>query len=173
MEIYNLVFGVILLLFGRRLFWLLIGIVGFLFGMEITGLYFAGQPQWLQLLIGIGIGCLGALLAVVAQRVAFTVGGFFAGVFLALKVSQTVAMPENVATLLLIFGVGVICAIVAALVMDQAITLLACLVGAGAIVVELHLGLAPSFAIFVLLTGAGFLIQEKLLPPPKENPPGS
>lgn len=168
MEIYNIIMGVILLLFGRKLFWLFIGIAGFLFGMEITGMYFGGQPQWVQLAIAIGVGCLGALLAMLAQRLAFTVGGFFAGVFLALKVGQLFAVPGPGAMLLLIIGAGVIGAVVATLVMDMAITILACLVGAAAIVGELHLGHSVNFVVFVILAGAGFLFQEKLLPRAKK-----
>jgi len=169
MAIYNLIVGAVLLLFGRKLFWLVIGITGFLFGMEITGILLTAQPQWLQLAVGLGLGCLGALLAVLAQRLAFTVGGFFGGVFLALKATRAFALPETGAILLLIFAAGVVCAVVAALIMDQAITVLACLVGAGAIVWELKLGPALDFAVFVLLTATGILIQEKLLPPAEVN----
>jgi len=169
MQIYNIIIGVVLLLFGRRLFWLFIGIAGFLFGMEITRMFFSGQPQWVQLAIAIGMGCVGALVAMLAQRVAFTVGGFFAGVFLVLRLSEFLPMPDNGVMLLVIIGAGVTGAIVATLVMDQAITILACLVGAGAIVGELHLSQALSFIVFVLLTGAGFLFQEKLLPRAKED----
>jgi len=172
MEIYNLIVGVLLLLFGRKLFWLFIGIAGFLFGMEITGMYFGGQPQWLQLAIAIGMGCLGALLAVLAQRLAFAVGGFFAGVFLALKLSQFLGLPDHGALVaMLIIGAGLVGAVVAALIMDKAITVLACLVGAGAIVGELPLGPAPAIAVFVVLVVAGYLFQEKLRPPPAPEPP--
>jgi hypothetical protein len=166
--ISNIIMGVILLLCGRKLFWLFIGIAGFLFGMEITGMFFGGQPQWIQLAIAIGLGCLGALLAMFVQRLAFTVGGFFAGVFLALKASPFFAVPDHGALLLLIIGAGVVGAVVATLLMDTAITILVCLVGAAAIVGALHLGYFLNFGVFVILAGAGFLFQEKLLPPAKE-----
>jgi hypothetical protein len=172
MEIYNLVIGCLLLLFGRKLFWLFIGIAGFLFGMEITGLYFGGQPHWLQLAIAIGMGCLGALLAILAQRLAFAVGGFFAGFFLALKLSQFLGLPDQGALFtVMLIGAGLIGGVVAALIMDKAITVLACLVGAGAIVGELHLGPALDFVVFVILAAAGYLFQEKLRPPPPPEPP--
>jgi hypothetical protein len=170
MQIYNIIIGVTLLVFGRKLFWLFIGIAGFLLGMEITGLYFGGQPHWLHLVIAIGMGCLGALLAVLAQRLAFTLGGFFAGVFLAFKAGHFMGLPGNgPLMLLMLIGTGVICAVVATLIMDDAITVLACLVGAGAIVEELHLGFALDFLVFLILVGAGYLIQQKLSPPAKDD----
>lgn len=170
MEIYNIIIGLILLGFGRKLFWLFIGIAGFLFGMEITGMFFADQPQGLQLAMAIGLGCLGALLAMLAQRVAFTVGGFMAGVFLAFRASQFFTVPDHTTMLLvIILGAGVIGALGATLIMNQAITILACLVGAGAIVGELPLEPALKLVVLVILTVAGFLLQEKLLPSAKEN----
>jgi hypothetical protein len=172
MEISNIIIGLILLGFGRKLFWLVIGLVGFLLGLEITRLFFGGQPQWLQLAIAIGLGCLGALLAMLAQRVAFAVGGFFAGVFLAFKLSQIFAGPDNSTILLgLIIAAGICGAVVATLFIDQAITIFACLVGAGAIVGELPLGPGPGFGVFIILSTAGFLVQGKLLPAGKEGHP--
>ena len=41
-----------------------------------------------MLLIGLGTGLLGALLAVLAERVAFALAGFYAGAYLALLVAQ-------------------------------------------------------------------------------------
>ena len=169
MQLSNLIIGVVLLLFGRRLFWLVIGVAGFLFGMEMTGLYFAGLPEWLQLAVAIGLGCLGALLAKFAQRLAFSLGGFFAGVFLALRLGQLLTLPENGVLLLVLLGAGIVGAILATLLMDQAITLLACLVGAGAIVGELPLGRTLSLVTIAILTGAGFLFQERLLPRAKKE----
>ena len=124
-------------------------------------MFFGGQPQWIQLAIAIGMGCLGAMLALFAQRLAFAIGGFFAGVFLALKVCQSLGVTGHGTTLLLLLGAGLIGGVVATLVMDIAITILACLVGAAAIVGELHLSPALNFVVFILLAGAGFLVQEK------------
>ena len=168
MEFYKIVVGVILLVFGRKLFWLFVGLAGFLFGLEITRMLFVGQPSWLQLTIAIGLGCFGALLAVLAQRLAFTAGGFFAGVFLAVKVSQYFAVSEHGFILWLIFGAGVCGALIATLIMDEAITILTCLLGAGAIVGELPGAPILNFLEFLILTGVGLLLQEKLWPTAKD-----
>jgi len=164
MHIYNIIAGVILLLFGRKLFWLFLGIAGFLIGMKITPMFFGNEPQWIQLIIALGMGCLGAIVAILAQRLAFALGGFLAGMYLALGVAHFLALPDTNATLYVALGGGITGAIIAALIMDTAITILACLVGAGAIVGELQVSQAMHILIFLLLTVAGFVFQEKLWP---------
>lgn len=164
MHIYNLIAGVVLLLFGRKLFWLFLGIAGFLIGMEIAPMFFGDEPRWLQFSIAVGTGCLGAFVAILAQRLAFALGGFFAGMYLALGVGHFFALADANATLFLALGGGIIGAIIAALIMDTAITILVCLVGAGAIVGELQFSLAMQILIFLLLAGAGVIFQEKLWP---------
>jgi hypothetical protein len=163
MDFYNIIIGVMLLLFGRRLFWLFVGLAGFLIGLELARLYFIEQPHWLQLTIAISLGCLGALLAVVAQRLAFAIGGFFAGVFLALRIGRFFALPHHGPLLLIVAGLGVIGCLLALVIMDPAITLLACLVGAGAVVGALPLGPTPGIVLFVILAVAGYLFQGKTL----------
>ncbi len=169
MHLYNIIVGVMLLLFGRKLFWLFLGLAGFLVGMEITPLFFGDQPHWIQLSIALGMGCLGAILAILAQRIAFACGGFFAGMYLALGVGHFFALADTNTMLFIAIGGGITGAIIATLIMDTAITILVCLVGTGAIVGELHLGQAINILIFLILTGTGFFFQEKLLPVATKN----
>lgn len=164
MHIYNIIAGVVLLLFGRKLFWLFLGIAGFLVGMEITPMFFGDQPQWIQLSIALGMGCLGAILAILVQRIAFAFGGFFAGMYLALGIGHFFALAPSNTMFFMAIGGGITGAIIATLIMDTAITLLVCLVGAGAIVGELHLDPLINILIFVILVGAGFFFQERLWP---------
>ena len=164
MQIHNIIAGIVLLVFGRKLFWLFIGVAGFLFGMEIAPIFFGDQPQWVQYGVAMGMGFLGAILAMLAQRLAFTFGGFFAGIYLVLRGAQSFAMDDISTLLIFAIGAGIIGALVATLIMNKAITVLACLIGAGAIVGELHLGHSMNGVVFIILSGAGFLIQEKLLP---------
>lgn len=169
MHIYNIIAGVVLLLFGRKLFWLFLGIAGFLIGMKIAPMFFGDEPRWIQLSIAVGTGCLGAIVAILAQRLAFALGGFFAGMYLALGVGHFFALADANTTLFMALGGGIIGAIIATLIMDTAITLLVCLVGAGAIVGEFQLGPAMHILVFLLLTGAGFVFQEKLWPSAQEE----
>ncbi|HVQ21300.1 MAG TPA: hypothetical protein VMS23_09670, partial [Terrimicrobiaceae bacterium] len=47
--------GSALLLFGRRLFWLFVGVVGFIGGMRLGTEAFQGKPELVVLLIAVGI----------------------------------------------------------------------------------------------------------------------
>ena len=73
------VVGVILLLFGRRLFWLFVGVAGFLAGLTLTRDYFSAQSEWIVLLVAVGVGLVGALLSVFLQQAAIAVAGFVIG----------------------------------------------------------------------------------------------
>ena len=169
MQFYNIIAGIVLLVVGRKLFWLCVGLAGFLFGMEITPLFVSDKLQWMQLAIAVGMGIAGAVLAILAQRIAFTFGGFFTGMFLALRAAQSFGLNDVNTLLILAIGAGVIGAVFALLIMDKAITILACLVGAWAIVGELHFGQTMNTVVFVVLTGAGFIIQEQLFPGAKKE----
>ncbi|MGA7216503.1 MAG: hypothetical protein WBX20_20055, partial [Terrimicrobiaceae bacterium] len=67
--------GLALLLFGRRLFWVFVGVIGFIAGMRFGAEVVKGQPEVVILLIAVAMGLLAALLAVVLQRVAVAVAG--------------------------------------------------------------------------------------------------
>jgi hypothetical protein len=161
MHFLKIVIGLIVLVFGRKIFWLSVAIMGFLVGMEFSSMLLADQPTWVMFLVGLGVGLLGALLATLFQRVAFAFAGFFAGAYLALMVAHPLGIGGN-SVLLPIVG-GVIGAIVAALLMDWAIIVLSCLVGAGVVVHQLHLGNAKGAIVFVVLVIIGILIQAKLI----------
>ena len=74
--------GIVLLFFGRRLFWFFIAASGFLFGMFLARDQFQLESTTLVVAIALLAGLLGALLSVVLQKVAVAVGGFIAGAYL-------------------------------------------------------------------------------------------
>ncbi len=75
----QILLGAVSLLAGKRLFWLFIALVGFVFGFRLTLL---GLPMethgGMALWVGLGVAVLGAVLAVLAQKVAVWVGGSLA-----------------------------------------------------------------------------------------------
>jgi hypothetical protein len=168
---YNIILGLILLVFGLKLFWLFVAIAGFLSGMLFGNLILPDQPQWICLLVAVGAGALGALLAVLAQRVAFAVAGFYGGAYLALLLAQSFGAGGG-SILVLVFG-GVIGAIIAILIMDWAIIVISSLVGAGAIVEALPLEQGVRIIVFMALVAAGILVQERLLPRSKTSYPSA
>ena len=94
MHFLIIVLGLIVLLLGRNIFWLTVAIVGFLVGMEFAGMLLVDQPTWVLLAVGLGAGLVGAVLAVLVQRVAFGLAGFFAGAYLTVIVTQSLGAGD-------------------------------------------------------------------------------
>jgi len=160
MGIFNIILGLILLLFGRKLFWLFVGVLGFIVGIEFAAIFLTNQADWVLLLIGFLTGCLGAVLAIFAQRIAFALAGFYAGSFLTLMLSHAFISTDT--NLLLMLLGGLVGAFLAAWIMDPTLIVLSCLVGAGAIVKALNMGQPASTLVFVLLLLIGIFVQTKL-----------
>ena len=74
--IVGVLIGVVILFFGRKLFWLCVAAVGFAVGMEIAPLLVNEASSLLALVIALVFGVLGALLALFIQKVAIAVPRF-------------------------------------------------------------------------------------------------
>ncbi len=68
--------GIVILLFGRKLFWLCVAAVGFAAGVEIAPHLVHEPSPLLALTVAIVLGLIGALLALFLQKVAIAVLGF-------------------------------------------------------------------------------------------------
>src|ERR1041385_9171955 len=79
LPIISVLVGLALLLFGRRLFWLFVAALGFAIGLQLAPYLSQNPPLWLSLLLSLGLGLLGALLAVVLQKLAIAIAGFLGG----------------------------------------------------------------------------------------------
>ena len=84
MAILNVLLGAALLFFGRKAFWLFVAGAGFVAGVSLANRILQG-PEWISLLIGLGIGFLAALLAVLVQRFAIGLAGFLVGGYLSMQ----------------------------------------------------------------------------------------
>ena len=121
--------GLVLLVAGRRLFWLFVGLVGF-----IT-VYRWFEPH---LLLAILAGIVGIILAIFLQRIAIAVAGFFAGGWFAVQLFGLHMAHARGGDLLLFVIAGVIAAILAMRLFDLALIILSSLAGADLIVGALH-----------------------------------
>ena len=168
--IITLIAGLAALLFGRRLFWLFVGLVGFLVSFNLATEFLGGQPQWIILLIALVVGILGALLAVFLQYIAVAVAGFLAGGYAVLSLVRLLSLDLNQEWLfwfIFILG-GVIGAILILLVFDWALIILSSGVGAATLVqlAELFTELSPALnlILFFLLLIVGIAFQAYTLP---------
>ena len=166
--IADLVTGALLLVLGRKLFWLFVAIAGFYAGIEVVRVLLAGQPSWVMWVAGAATGLIGALLAMLFQRVGFALGGFYAGGYAALILAERFA-PGTVGGATFVIG-GVVGALFAVWLMDWAIIVLSSLVGAVLVVTSLGLRGAAGFVVYVVLAALGIALQAWMMDAMKGGP---
>jgi hypothetical protein len=151
--------GVVILLFGRKLFWLCVAAVGFAAGVELAP-HLVQQPSpVLQLTLALVLGFAGALLALFLQKIAIGIAGFLAGGKLGLALAA--AFLNNAAHLYWVTFLvgGIIGAILLLLLFDWALIFLSSIVGAYLIQGVTTLPPAGSTILFMVLVLVGVLVQ--------------
>jgi hypothetical protein len=155
--------GAVLLLLGRRLFWVFVGAVGFIVGAQIATRFFAGQTQLVLLLIAIGCGLVGALLAVVLQRLAVFAAGFFAGGYLGLRLAETLQLQPDLMRWVLFFVGAMVVAVLLSVLFDWVLIVLSALTGAVLVAEMLPLDRTLAFAAAAVLFLIGAAVQSRTL----------
>jgi len=87
--ILSVVIGAVVLLFGRKLFWLCVAAIGFAAGVTLASHLVSEPTPLLQLTFAILLGFIGALLALFLQKLAIGLAGFLAGGRLAVGLVAT------------------------------------------------------------------------------------
>jgi Domain of unknown function (DUF4203) len=153
--------GVVILLFGRKLFWLCVAAVGFAAGVEIAPHLVHEPSPLLALIVALVLGLIGALLALFLQKIAIAVLGFLAGGKLAGAIAAAFFVQYAQYSTLIFLGGGVIGAILLLVLFDWALIVLSSLIGAHLIVFQGAITLPPSGStiVFIGLTIIGILVQ--------------
>jgi uncharacterized membrane protein YeaQ/YmgE (transglycosylase-associated protein family) len=126
--------GVCALLLGRRLFWLFVGVVGFVTGSSLATTLYAGAPPTEIFVIALAAGIIGAALAYALQEVMIGIAGFAAGSGLASRVLlTTVPHPGRGLWIALLIG-GCVGAVVFVAVFDWAVIIISSIFGADLLV---------------------------------------
>jgi hypothetical protein len=130
LPIVRIIFGGLLLFLGRRLFWLFAAIAGFILGIQLAADWGAAWPVWMQILAGIGVGIIMAILAVVSLRLAGMLVGFVAGWLIMSQILAALGMETGSLALILNLLAAVIGAVLALAFFDLAVIVLSALSGA-------------------------------------------
>jgi hypothetical protein len=160
MSIISILFGVGLLFFGRRAFWLFVAGAGFVAGLSLTNRLFEG-PDWVGVTVGLVIGLLAALLAIAVQRFAIGMAGFLVGGYIALQVLPALNLEGGWATVLAFIVGGVIGIIMVGMFLGWALISLSSLAGAALIVNALNLDSGLDILIFIILVVVGVVFQAR------------
>jgi hypothetical protein len=163
MTMAYVVAGVLLIVAGRRVFWLFLGLLCFVAGMNFLQRWFPDTPQTTLLLASVGIGALGAGIGMIAQKTAVWVGGFLGGGFLAVMLVRMVTQEDGSATLVAFLAGGVIGIFLARHIFKWVMIVVSSAIGALIICKALLTGVLPGAVVFGILLLAGVAIQSGFL----------
>ncbi len=162
MSLLEVFFGTVLLAYGRKVFWLFVGVLGFSAGLSLAE-NTLHAPAWLSLPLAIAIGLAAAVFAVVLQKTGIGLAGLLAGGYLTLGLVQALNLNLGNLTWLLVVIGSILGAFLLLAIFDWTMIILSALVGAGMIVQTLSLPTIGAFALFVALAAAGIIIQGKMM----------
>ena len=157
--ILSVIVGTVILFFGRKLFWLFVAALGFAVGIEVATYFMHEPPVWMTLLVALGLGVLGAVLAIMLQKVAITVAGFIAGGRLALALSSAFFVNhENYQGITFVIG-GILGALLLLALFDWVLILLSSVEGAHLIGNGIVLPHTGAVIVFCVLAVIGIAVQ--------------
>jgi hypothetical protein len=157
--IVGVVIGVVILFFGRKLFWLCVAAVGFAAGLQIAPLLVNEASSLLALVIAVAFGILGALLALFIQKIAIAVLGFLAGGKLATAIAAAFFVQyAQYSTIIFVIG-GIIGAILLLVVFGWALIVVSSFIGAYLIQSAIVLPPTGLTLVFIGLAILGIFVQ--------------
>jgi hypothetical protein len=122
--------GAVLLLFGRRLYWVFVAGIGFLTGLALVPDLFPGQPEWLILLEALAVALVGAAIAIVAQQLTIGLIGFVAGGGIGLLLLRALGIVGDGSAWAAYLIAGVVGLVLMLVLFDWALILLSSVAGA-------------------------------------------
>lgn len=163
MMIPKILLGMLILIFGRQLFWLFVAAMVFAIGMSWAELFLVGSPIWTVLIIALIFGIVGALLAIFLKKTAIGFVGFMAGGYIStglLVFSGLEVMPSFWIAFLIGGCIGFLLAII---LIDWALIILSSLAGALLVVEGIHFIPLFKMLLFIFLLSAGIMIQRGMM----------
>jgi hypothetical protein len=163
MNLIRLIMGIALLVFGRKLYWLLVGVIGFVVGYLLAAEFFSGAAEWLLILIGLVAGLIGAGLALFLQSLAIAIAGFLGGGFVTIQMLTLLGFGEGtISCIPFILGV-ILGLILVSVLFDWALIVLSSLIGAFMVTQVIDPNLDTSSFIFFILLILGIVIQALIM----------
>ena len=162
MIFFRILAGVILLIAGRRLFWLFVALIGFMAGIRAASHFFPGQPEWMILAIALVAGVVGALLAFFLQWLAIGLAGFSAGAYVVFSLLNLSGRGSSGIDWVLCLAGGILGLILIIVLFDWALIILSSLVGAGLITETVYPNGSVAALLFIGLVIVGIVVQSRL-----------
>jgi hypothetical protein len=157
--IFSLILGISLLFFGRRLFWLFVGVAGFMAGLTLGPQMISSQSEVFILFIAIIFGIIGAFLAIFLEGLAILIAGFLAGGYLMTTLVVSLGFSVNADPSISYIIGGIIGLLLVAVFFSWAIIILSALLGAEIIMPFLHINESIHWVVFIVLVIVGIAVQ--------------
>ncbi|HYB41711.1 MAG TPA: hypothetical protein VEL75_08075 [Candidatus Methylomirabilis sp.] len=174
LAISRLVVGVLLLVLGRRLYWLFVASIGFVCGLELGPRLLPHESEIVVLLIALGLALVGALVAVVGTKVVLGVTGFVTGGGIAALLLHKATIDSEFLVGLIYLVAGAIGAVLFLLLFNTALIVLSSLAGASLVAMSaeqlLGISATAAAALGVVLVVLGIVIQASLGRPRRPSP---
>ena len=158
----NGILGIALLVSGRKLFWLFIGALGFVTGIQLMSSIWHG-PDWLLLVIGVIVGLAFAALATFLQALAIGVAGFLSGGYVLTILVGMTGIGAGIPTWIVYIIGGLIGIALVSFLFDWAIITLSSLAGASLVTQTIFSQSGSAQLIFIALFFFGVIVQGSLL----------
>jgi len=162
LNLINVLLGGALLIAGRKLFWLFVGALGFITGMQWSA-YFWHGPEGLTIIAGLVIGLIFAGLAIFLQTIAIGIAGFLAGGYIFSVLAGMFGFDTGSLTWIIYIVGGIIGVLLVSYLFDWAIITLSSLAGASLVVQVILSNRTTGGLIFSILFFAGVIIQGSIL----------
>jgi hypothetical protein len=154
-----IIIGLAALFLGRKLYWLFVGLAGFLLGVILSEIVMGDSAIWSRLLVALVFGLLGVLLAYFAKRLAIAVAGFIIGAFVPLLILNALGLEFATWTWVVAIMGGILGVILVSLLFDVGLILLSSLGGAALVVGALDLSDEIRLGLYILLAIVGVVFQ--------------
>ena len=155
------VLGFLLLVAGRKLYWLFVGGIGFVLGVQMASMAFSSESEIVLITIALIAGIIGIILAFFAQRLAVAIAGFISGGLILLNLSTLINFTFGLPDWLLFILGGIVGILLVAWLFDWALVILSALMGAYLLVGLLNVSGWLSLAVITMLFLFGVIVQTR------------
>ena len=173
--ILSIVLGIILLTTGRKLYWLFVGVVGFVIGLALATQYIELDPPWLIYIVAFVAGLIGAVLGIYAQKFAIALVGFIVGGYGAIYLAGLFGIKAEPFNWMAFIIGGIVGLLLVASIFDWALFILSAWAGSTLITRTLTEGVGMNetlaLVLFFILFVVGIIFQAGIfIEKPKPQP---
>jgi hypothetical protein len=161
--IVSLIAGLLLLLVGRKAFWFFLSLAGVAVAIAFVPRYITGLDQQTLLIVSIGAGVLGGVLAFALSKAVVLVGGLLGGGYCGVILWQMLVPGIEFPWVAAVVG-GILGMLAAKFLFTSVLVLASSAMGAALLVHLIGLEGVPGLVALAVLTALGIIVQGRLWP---------